>query len=355
MNEDRLKKLIRQLVAIEPNERPLISCFLDLTPPRNDFAMEIEPKARMIAKRLVGQPKSDFEDAMNEVREYVDRSLEDVAKGLAIYSRWGDEPTFIPVQFEVPLKSMLVVDDLPHIYPLIELKDTYHRFVIVITTEGEARILETTVGAVTEEVFAARPDLRERVGREWTRTHYQNHKKERDQQFVREKIQIIEDLVSRRGHNHIVIAGSPKMVSRLTAALPSRLRSMLIDTIPTNPKGGVSPILLESIQLFAAAENLESHTNVELLESAAMTGGLGVVGYESCRHALENGYADMLILDQNEVELEMREELVRLATNAGIDIETVNRSEALARLSGVGCLLRYRPDFGPSALGTLAA
>ena len=39
----------------------------------------------------------------------------------------------------------------------------------------------------------------------------------------------------------------------------------------------------------------------------------------------------------------MREELVRLAENNGVEIETVSGSETLRRLSGVGCLLRCRP------------
>ncbi len=355
MNQEVLKKLIHQLVAIEPNESPLISCFVNLEQPRRDYFTEIEPQARMIGKRLSGLRKRDFEDAMDEVRDYLNRSLKPPSKSLAIYSRWGDQPVFLPVEFEVPLETMFVVDGHPHVYPLIELKDTYHRFVTVIATDDEARILETTVGAVTEDILTTRPELRQRVGREWTRLHYQNHKKERDQQFVREKIRVIEEIVGRGGHNHIVIAGSHKMANRLRNALPARLKRMLIDTISTNPKGGLNPILAEAIQLFAAAENLESHTNVEMLEHAVMTDGLGVAGYEASQHALLNGYADMLIVDQNETELGMREELVRLATRTGVSIETVNRSETLARLGGIGCLLRFRPDIHPDHEAELAA
>lgn len=344
MKTEILKNLINRLIEVDPNKSPLISCFINLESPRTDYFSEIEAEARFLAKRLSGQRLTDYEDALDEIREYVKKSVKAGSKGVAIYARWGQAPVFVPIQFEVPLKSAFIVDDLPHVYPLIELKDTYHRFVTVVTTETKARILETTIGSVTEEIMAERPELRERIGREWTREHYSNHKNEREQQFVREKIRIIEELMNRAGHNHLVIAGSPKMASRLTNALPPRLQEKLISTVSLNPKAGISPILAEAIQLFAAAENVESHDHVSKLERAFLSGGLGVIGYEACRDALAGGYADMLIIDQAFCDLEMREELVRLAAASSARIETVNSSETLQQLTGVGCLLRYQPN-----------
>jgi len=344
MKEDILKNLIHRLIEIEPDDCPLISAFLRMENSRSEAISYFESEAMMISKRLDPRWRNDFQHALDEIRDYLKVSLKPTTKSVAIYARWGDRPVFVPVQFEVALRSDFIVDELPHIYPLIELKDTYHRFVTVITTESEARILETTIGSVTEEILTGRPELRQRVGREWTQEHYRNHKDERDQQFVREKIKILDQLMNRRGHNHLVIAGSPKMVSRMTKALPPRLKDKLISTVSANPKGGVDPILLESIQLAVAAENIESHNHVRSLENAVLSGGLGVAGFVASKAALTEGYADLLIIDQDFYDVEMREELVRLATASGARIETVNRSDTLDRLSGVGCLLRYRPN-----------
>jgi len=351
MNALPLRKLIPRVIAIEPSSSPLISCFVDLDPPRADSIAEIEAAAQLASKRLTNSRRSDFIDAYGEIQDYLQHSLQPGSRSLAVYSRWGDDPVFLPVQFQVPLRTQFIVDQLPHIYPLIELKDTYHRFVIVITTESEARILETTFGSITEEVLAARPDLRRRIGREWTREHYQNHKREREQQFIREKIRIIDELMSRSGHNHLVIAGSPKMASRLAKALPPRLRARLIDTLEVNPRNGLDPILLESVRLVAAEEDRESHDRVRQLESAVLGSGLGVAGFHACVDALEGGYADLLIIDQEYAEDELREELVRLATRASVGIETVGESDTLQRLAGVGCLLRYRPDLAHAGTG----
>jgi len=292
---------------------------------------------------LTGQRLHDYDDALAEIRDYLENSLKRNSKGVAIYSRWGKKPVLVPIQFEVPIESEFIVDSVPHIYPLIQLKDTYHRFVIVISTEEEARIIETTIGSITEEIIKNREDLRVRAGREWSREHYRNYRDERQQQHIKEKIQIIEDLVSKGGHNHLVLAGSPKMVAKLRSALPPRLQKILVSTVSRNPRSGLDPILYDAIQEFMAAEQAESMSHVERLEAAILSGGLGVGGYkESCR-ALQEGFADMLIIDQDYPEVPSREELVRLATSSSIQVETVKNSEALDQFGGVGCLLRYRP------------
>ena len=43
--------------------------------------------------------------------------------------------------------------------------------------------------------------------------------------------------------------------------------------------------------------------------------------------------------------LQMKGQMVKLAEQHRCEIETVHQSEALERLGGVGCLLRYRSSF----------
>jgi peptide subunit release factor 1 (eRF1) len=133
------------------------------------------------------------------------------------------------------------------------------------------------------------------------------------------------------------------MVGRLTEALPARLRSKVISSLAANPKSGIAPILVESINQFTLAEAEESHDRVEQLEASVLTGGLGVAGVEACREALTNGFADTLVIDQDFQDLETREEMLRLALKTGVDIETVGDDETLERFAGIGCLLRYDP------------
>lgn len=341
--EKILTKALHRLAEVTPDQSPIVSCFVNLDESKAATLQRFDLQAREIVKRLRGQRQTDFEDAFLEIRNYLENSLAKNSRGAAIYARWGERPFLIPLEFSVPLESRLVIDTLPHLYPVIETKDTYHRFVIAIVTENEARIVETVVGSVTQEIFTKRPELRERLGREWTRERYQNHRSDRANRFVQQKIEILEDLMKQRGHNHLVVAGSPKMVARLTKTLPPKLAEKLLTTLHTNPNSGVYPIVVEAVEAFVAFEHLESHDRVSQLESALLSGGLAVVGSEASRKALMEGYADTLIIDQDLQDPELREELVRLATQNEVTIETVKNSETLERLSGIGCLLRYKP------------
>jgi hypothetical protein len=51
-------------------------------------------------------------------------------------------------------------------------------------------------------------------------------------------------------------------------------------------------------------------------------------------------------------ELNVREEIVRMAERTGSRVEVVNHSDSLMRLGGVGCLLRF---LGPEKYGAVAA
>ena len=343
--KEDLDNHIRTLINIQPATSRVISCFVRLEHPRGNFELELETQFSKLRTSMDLEERLQLGVAFEKMLSYLKERQAPRTKGVSVHMRLGDDPFFLPMEFEVPIDTQLIIDDQPHIYPLIALKDVYHRFVTVITNEVEARIFETTLGAVSEEVLTERKDLRERIGREWTREHYQSHKHEREQQMIREKIVVIEELMLRGGHNHLVIAGSPTMVGRMTNALPQRLKDKLITTLNTNPNGGVNPILLEAVEAFVDAENIESHDRVRKLRRAIHTNGLGVHGYDDALAALEGGYADMLLVDSEEIDQEPREKLTRLAAAQRVGVETVSGSEVLRQLGGVGCLLRYSPDW----------
>jgi len=189
--------------------------------------------------------------------------------------------------------------------------------------------------------MVANPDTRNRTGREWSRNHYQNHAQNRER-FVKEKIDVLEELMRGDPSLHLILAGSPKMVGRMQKALPPLLRSRLLSTINRNPAAGIDPILQQAIQAFAEAEHQESRANVATFTEAIMKGGLAVAGSDACLNALGRQAVDVLLIDQDYEDDEIREELIRLAIQAEVQVETVRGDTELQRMGGAGCLLRYR-------------
>ena len=377
MELKNLQKHIRALASLPETDAEVISCYLTLENGRFKNRNVFDGQVRAIKNDLTGQTRRDFEVALDRIETYLAADLLPDAKGLAVYSRAGEEPFFLPLHFRVPLPNWVAVDRTPNIYHLVELKDTYHRYVVMISTEQSARILEVNIGSVTEELWKQRPELRKRVGHEWTKAHYQNHRKDRIRKFIKEKIKILDQLMSASGYTHLILAGHPTITAQVRSKLPKRLVAKLFNVVPASGGTPVSSIVKATIASFIEAEEKESRSAAKMLMQQIHTSGLAVAGTGPSFKALERDQTDMLVLCKayapglawactacgtkdperhkpaacpacgyTELQgFDIKEEMVRMAEQHGCTVEIVNQSEALMQFGGVGCLLRYRlPD-----------
>jgi peptide subunit release factor 1 (eRF1) len=244
----------------------------------------------------------------------------------------------------------------------------------MISTQENVRILEVNLGTVTEQLWKERPELRKRVGREWTKSHYQNHRRDRTERFIKEKINILDRLMSAGGYAHLILAGERRMTARVRDQLPKHLRTKLVDVVPAASRTPLADVVDATIASFIEEEESESRLAVDKLVRAVHVGGLAVSGTEPVLRALERAQTDTLILakayktdrgwqctacDTTNVSCEkpekcpkcganehrcfdVKEEMVRLAEREGCTVEVVEHSDKLMLLGGVGCLLRYR-------------
>ncbi len=374
MELKNLKEHTRTLATLAESDTEVISCYLALAKGRLTNRNAFDEQVRSLKLGLTGKDRSDFETALERIEAYLKTEVLPDAKGIALFSRSGAEPFFLPLQFRIPLPNWVAVDTTPNIYHLVELKDTYHRYVVMISTEESVRILEVNLGAVTEELWKERPELRKRVGREWTKDHYQNHRRNRTEKFIKEKINILDRLMSAGGYGHLILAGNPRMTAGVRDELPKHLLTKLVDVVPAASKTSVADVVEATIASFIEEEERDSRLAVDELVQAVNTGGLAVCGTEPVFRALERGQVDTLILakayepdkgwqctvcdimnvNREEPEkcpecgaselrgFEVNEEMVRLAEREGCEIEVVEHSDELRLLGGVGCLLRYR-------------
>jgi len=385
MKTDILKQHIRNLAIIKETDDPVISCYVNL--------MDAEPKWRNEVRArfndILINPehytnKVDTLKIINQIWDCLSSSQINDARGAAIFVRNGKEPFLMNLKFSVPLPSWISLDTLPNIYPLIELKDKFQRYIVLLSTKESAKIFEIVLGEVSKELWLQRPPLRERVGREWTRMHYQNHRLKRGTQFLKEKIDIIDHLINSGGQAALVLAGDSRVASEIRSALPQRLAALIMDIIPMAGNTETEQVIASTLNSFIAAEERESTENVKRFMDAFYKHDLAVIGVAESLQCLLRHQADMLLISQNAdlgrarycpscswavtgmplPELCMdcgsalsgirdaRSELVRLAELNGRIIETVRESKQLDSLGGVGCILRYainkrRVEFDP--------
>lgn len=337
----QLQNQIRTLIELDETDSPIVSYFLDCEDP--DAPQVLRERAIAARKAVDRSQREDLERTLDRIENHVTGELGASTRSVAIFARSGSSPLFTALEFEATLPTQMFVDPLPTIFPLVQLKDNYHRYVLMICNEESARILEVSLGSVTREVWARRPELRERVGREWTKLHYQNHRRDRSERFVKEKIALLERIFASGGHSHLMLAGNTQILARVRKALPKALADRLVDAVPASSRDRSTDVVVATLSSFLEHEERESQAAVGLLRRELRRGGLATCGYRDSRAALERGQADLLVLlaDEAEAAGSQAEELVRLAVQADVHVEVVQDSDELEALGGVGCLLRY--------------
>ncbi|RPH70024.1 MAG: hypothetical protein EHM78_13010 [Myxococcaceae bacterium] len=374
MELSQLQSHIRALITLEEEEAPMVSCYVHRAIGRNGSGHPLlERRARAIRKVLAGQQLEDFEEAFDRIQRYLGMEVRPTTRGVATFARAGRRPFFLGLQFQVPLPHRLSANATADIFHLVKLKDSYHRYIVLISTEESARILEVNLGAITREVWVEQPELRERVGREWTQEQYQNRRRNRGDRFLKEKIELVEKLTAAAGHTHLILAGSPRVAARIRNCLPKHLQAKLIDVVPASANARVTDVVAATLSTFIDREQQESLDAVAELLSALRRGGLGAAGSAATVEALRRGQADVLVMaqayesgpawccrdcgwadamvsppercalcDSGEVRsANLKEIMIKLAERQSVEVELVQHSDLLMDLGGVGCLLRY--------------
>lgn len=372
---DELRDRILTLAGIEESPTPFVSCYLNLKDGEKSLLQTIEVRAKLLRRVLKGRDLEDFEQSIGAIKSYVKSELLPEAEGLAFFARSSKANEFyMPLQFAVPLPNTLRVYPTPNIYNLVELKDTYERYLVMIATTEWVRIIEVNLGAATVQAWSENPSLRQRVGQEWSETKYQLFRYHRENRYLQEKITTLEKLMCNGDHSHLILAGEPQITARIREALPPHLSAKLMDIIPASRRDIDSDIVTATLSIFVEQEEHESQSIAERLIQAVRTQGPAVIGAKDCLYNLQQGKVDTLVMLQDydpdpgwicstcnkmgeqtpEAELcphclsssvrptDLREELVRQAGKKDCPVEVVEYSENLMELGGVGCLLRFQ-------------
>ncbi len=374
---EELGQHITLLASVEESHAPFISAYLNLENGSASGYTALDERAAVLRHTLKGNDLVDLEEALERIKEWLASHLLPEAKGAALFVRGTFGGAFmLPLQFAVPLPNWIAIYPTPNIYHLVELKDNYHRYVILLAMPDRARILEVNLGAATTRAWISRSDLRKRVGTEWARSHYQVHQADHDDRFIHEKIAVLKQLMLAGGQTHLILAGDPNVTSRIRHALPRDLTEKLVDVVPASERDRQDDVVVATLSSFIEHEERESQSIAEGLIEGLKNQNLAVVGTQATLEALHEREVDMLVMASDYHPdpgwtcsgckaigtmapnilacprcgepalrpLDIREAILRLASQLDRPVEVVEQSDILLSLGGVGCLLRYRSD-----------
>ncbi len=381
---DELNQHITLLADVEETDAPFISCYLNLEYGQSGWRNALDERARILRRLHKGNDLSDIEEALGKIETWLTSNLLPESKGVAIFVRGTFGGSFmLPMQFAAPLPTWIAVYPTPNIYHLVELKDNYHRYVVLIAKPDRACILEVNLGAATIQAWINEPALRRRVGQEWCRPRYQANYAQSEDQFVHGKVAVLEQLMRSGGHTHLILAGDPELTRQIHHALPKDLEDKLVEIIPADEAAQQADVVMATLSSFIEHEEQESRSVVECMVEGLRGQNLAVADIASTLDALRRGGVDTLVMAndfhpdpgwictdckaygieapetsvcpycaaESVRPLDIKESILRFAGQSECPVEVVEQSDALMSLGGVGCLLRTSFD-KPNVLST---
>jgi protein required for attachment to host cells len=371
---EALRRHVTQLACVEETGAPFVSCYLSLEHGVDGCRKVLEARAATLRGTLEQAARSELDIVIRQIENYLVTQLRPDAKGVAVFTRpLSGGAFFLPMQFAAPVPDWITLGPTPNLFHLMALKDTYHRYVVLLATQAAVRILEVNLGAATVQAWTTQPKLRERVGREWTKEHYESHRRERTARFLKEQIELLGRLMAAGKHTHLILAGDPHLTHEIRRSLPKAVASKLIDTIPAASRDAQTDVVTATLSAFVEWEEQESQAVAARFVKGIRTQARAVAGAAACLEALRQRRADILLLARDMAPkpgwlcsgcgtmridhhlpdacpecgkkalhgMDATEALVRLAGQQDCPVEVVDHCDPLMALGGVGCLTRY--------------
>ena len=352
-----VRELLRQLAAFEPDNALVLSVYLDMrphttgeNPALRTGQTVLKDRFRQIEKTLLprGAALDNFRIDANRVRRYLDEHAAPWLQGIAIFA-CNNHQLFEVIETGVPFENQVVLEPVPDLFQLARLVDEQETAVVALVDTNTTRLFVTRSGFL-EEVAGPDDDpfgySRLNTGM-LNHKQYQRHVQNQREAFAREAATALEELVNQEGARRVILAGDAVAIPLLHQAISPQLEPLIHEEIlRLDIRTPRHEVLREIAPILEAEEQESSHTRADQLVEAIREQGLGEIGPQETRDALEQGAVDVLILaEEAPLDEQERNDLVRLAILTSAEVDMVKGHELLQQMGGVGALLRYRASW----------
>jgi peptide chain release factor subunit 1 len=378
-----LQDVLRRLAEVEPSELPVLSVYLDIRPQATGNSPGRRAGLTILRDRLreiesTYWPRGDDFDSFTADREridaFIDTEADPAAQGLAIFACHGSGLWEV-IEAGVPFRDSVSAGPLPDLFQLARLLDQEETAVVAVVDSSTARLFVTRAGLFEEVEGPDEPSVsfRKRSMGGWSQARYQRHIDKHRIDFAREAATEVEALVEREGARRLVLAGDEVAITPLMDHLSPSVKELVQEVARIDIKASSSDVIDEVRPVLERIEAEDGISVADRLIEAVRAGGLGVTGVEATRQALEIGAVDTLVLlalpgrppvpgdaqdardlaqrgdvedeaESSDLDLDARNELVRMAALTSAEVEVVDEHQALEHVGGVGALLRYQPS-----------
>ncbi len=322
---------VRKLLEFKSGETLVTSFYLNIDPRRVSPSKITTLTRNLLREKQQALEKENWpEELLNKVKEDFKRiedfvvnhfELKGKVKGLVIIAD-AARNFFQVYRVAQPVKSRVVVDPDPYIRPLVAILDEYHRLMLVLLDQREARLLEVYMGEILEyEAYYS--DVRGKV----KEGGWYGLEERRIERSIKNKVihhyQRVADAILehfRMGHFEYLFVGMKvEDYSLFFPLLHSYVQPRVKGRLDVSPKDNISTIIEVALQAERKIEEEEDNKILEHLVETLNRGGLAAKGIDNVLRSIPLGACQVLVVDDNyHIPGYVCEDCVYLALEGGI-------------------------------------
>ena len=338
---DQLATQLDRLTAFDTGPFPVLSLYLNLQPDQHGKDHFDTFLRKELAERVRTYPEDSPErESLEADAERVRTHMSTVpasVNGVAMFA-CSAAGLFEAIELTAPItEHQLFVGPAPQVYPLVRLADDYPRYGVVVADTHLARIFIVAANRIEAREKVENTKTRGHKMGGWSQKRYQRRVGNEHARHAKEVVEMLQRLATEEGLQSIIIAGDEVVVPLLKAEMPKTLAEKVVDVVRLDIRAPEHDIIAAAQDLMQQKDAESDRERVEALFDAYRGRGLGVVGVDATRRALELGQVDELLI----AEAEERDELIAKATQTAARITVVQDASLLAAVGGVGALLRF--------------
>ena len=349
---DELQQQIALLANLRPAGGAVVSCYLDLGQDKSMLHTFVRNRLQAELARFPAAQRGAFEACSDVIEAQLESEMPLRARGLAIFvAATGKASLLSAMPFAVPFRRSLTVSKAPDLLPLVQLKELYGRFQVVLAAPEGLQLAEVNLGDVSVKAWAttsARALTDTAGGRSRIETTAAGG--------LSSQVSLIERQLGKGGSCPMFLAGDVDVMHAIPELLGSSSVARLMGALPMPADASLHEAAAECLRTLMDFEASQARsTAVQVLRSIRHQGH-AVAGTAAVLAAVRSGIADRLVISSDyrpetrqrygmgkKDALDQRLELIRLAAQQRFPVEFAD-SEALHYLGGVGCLLRDPPQ-----------
>jgi peptide subunit release factor 1 (eRF1) len=344
---NQINHQLDRLAALEPGRAPILSLYLDLRSDehgrdRVEQFLRQELPDRIATFPAEGQERHSLQRDSTRVFDYLATQVDPAMNGLALFA-CDAMGVFEAIPLAAPVGDhRLVIAEQAFLYPLARTLDEYPRYLALVADTNTARIFVFALNAAERrEQLESTKTRRHKMGG-WSQARYQRNVDEFRQQHARDVVDMVSRIVREEQIDKVLLAGDAVIVPMLRAEMSKELLSRVQDVHAIDIKSSQREVLDATMARIQEEDARTDRERVEALIGAFRAGGLGVVGEQRTRYALELGQVHELVIRADADAQFSANDLVARARRTDAGIRFIQDTALLEAVGGVGAFLRFR-------------